>query len=92
MYASHTSLRDDYEVSCPELDAIVDIAHSIGKRDGMIGCRMTGAGFGGCAVSLVRTQAVKSISRRMEEAYEGKTGTMPAIFSARPGGGARVLV
>jgi galactokinase len=92
MYASHVSLRDDYEVSCRELDAIVDIARSIGESEGMIGCRMTGAGFGGCAVSLVRTPALKVISRRLEEAYESKVGTMPTIFSARPGGGARVLV
>jgi galactokinase len=91
MYASHTSLRDDYEVSCPELDTIVESAQAIPERDGMIGCRMTGAGFGGCAVSLVRTPAVKTIARRIQEAYENKTGNMPTIFSTRPAGGARVL-
>lgn len=91
MYASHASLRDDYEVSCPELDVIVQIAQAIGEKEGIIGCRMTGAGFGGCAVSLVRTKAVKGIARKIEEAYENKTGTAPAIFSSRPGGGARVL-
>ena len=58
MYASHTSLRDDYEVSCPELDAVVEIALDIGRKDGVAGCRMTGGGFGGCAVALVRTDAV----------------------------------
>ena len=89
MYASHASLRDDYEVSCPELDVIVELASGISERDGMIGCRMTGAGFGGCAVSLVRTQAVKTVARKIEEAYENKTGYMPAIFSSRPAGGAR---
>jgi galactokinase len=52
MYASHTSLRDDYEVSCPELDAVVEIAESIGTKGGVIGCRMTGGGFGGCAAVL----------------------------------------
>jgi galactokinase len=91
MYGSHASLRDDYEVSCKELDIIVDIARSIGESQGMIGCRMTGAGFGGCAVSLIRTESLKSISRRLEEVYEHKTGTMPGIFSSRPGGGARIL-
>jgi len=45
MYASHASLRDDYEVSCVELDAIVEIAHSISEKDGMIGCRMTAQGL-----------------------------------------------
>ena len=91
MYASHASLRDDYEVSCPELDAIVESAKAIPETDGMIGCRMTGAGFGGCAVSLVRTRAVKTIARKIQEAYENKTGNMPAIFSTRPAGGARIL-
>ena len=91
MYASHASLRDDYEVSCRELDAIVEIAQSFGESEGVIGCRMTGAGFGGCAVSLVRTEAVKVVSRKLGEAYENKTGTMPAIFSSRPAGGARLI-
>ena len=57
MYASHNSLRDDYEVSCPELDAVVDIALDIGPKGGVSGCRMTGGGFGGCAVALVRTDS-----------------------------------
>lgn len=91
MYASHASLRDDYEVSCPELDAIVEIAQRISHQDGMIGCRMTGAGFGGCAVSLVRTHSVKAIARNFEEGYEARTGNLPAIFSSRPAGGAGVL-
>jgi galactokinase len=91
MYASHTSLRDDYEVSCPELDAIVDVAQSLPQTDGVIGCRMTGAGFGGCAVSLVRTKSVKSVARKFEEGYEARTGNLPAIFSSRPAGGARLL-
>jgi galactokinase len=91
MYASHASLRDDYEVSCRELDAIVQLAQGISFEEGMIGCRMTGAGFGGCAVSLVRTQAAKHVSRKIEEGYENKTGSMPAIFSTRPAAGARVL-
>jgi galactokinase len=91
MYASHASLRDDYEVSCPELNALVEIAQSIPEQDGMIGCRMTGAGFGGCAVSLVRTQSAKVIARKFEEGYENRTGNLPAIFSTRPAGGARML-
>jgi len=91
MYASHASLRDDYEVSCPELDAVVEIAQSIGQKDGMIGCRMTGAGFGGCAVSLVKTDAASFITRKMDEAYEMKVGSQASIFSPRPAGGARVL-
>jgi len=91
MYASHTSLREDYEVSCPELDTVVEIAHAIGAAGGVIGCRMTGGGFGGCAVSLVQTEAVQRITRKLEELYEKRTGRQPAIFSSRPAGGARVL-
>ena len=91
MYASHASLREDYEVSCPELDAVVEIAQSIGEKEGVIGCRMTGAGFGGCAVSLVKTEAVPSITRKISELYERKIGAQATIFSSRPAAGARVL-
>jgi galactokinase len=91
MYASHASLRDDYQVSCPELDLIVETAKTIPVEEGMFGCRMTGAGFGGCAVGLVKTEAVKWISRKIQEAYEQRTGKHPTIFSSRPTGGARVL-
>ena len=58
MYASHDSLRDDYEVSCRELDLLVDLARKIGPAGGVIGSRMTGGGFGGCTVSLVETAKV----------------------------------
>jgi galactokinase len=91
MYASHASLRDDYQVSCAELDALVEIAKSIPRKEGMIGCRMTGAGFGGCAVSLVKTDAVKRIKRKFEEDYEKATRQHATIFSSRPAGGAKVL-
>ena len=56
MYASHYALRDDYEVSCQELDVVVGIAESIGTKGGVYGCRMTGGGFGGCCVALVRSR------------------------------------
>jgi galactokinase len=91
MYDSHASLRDDYEVSCKELDAVVEIAQSIGARGGMLGCRMTGAGFGGCAVSLVTTESVPQMTKQIGEAYEKKTGIQARIFSSRPAAGARVL-
>jgi galactokinase len=92
MYASHESLRDDYEVSCPELDLLVNIAHELSERDGVIGCRMTGGGFGGCAVCLVKSQAVQLTTRKIEQAYEKVTRSLPTIFSSRPAAGARVLV
>jgi galactokinase len=62
MNASHESLREDYEVSCRELDEVVEIARSIGSAGGMFRGRMTGGGFGGCAVSLVKTDAVSRIT------------------------------
>lgn len=91
MYASHASLRDDYQVSCKELDLVVDICQQIGWPGGVIGCRMTGAGFGGCAVSLVKTEAVKNITKKIENAYEKASGIQASIFSSRPAAGARVL-
>lgn len=91
MYASHASLRDDYEVSCRELDAIVEIAARIPQSEGMLGCRMTGAGFGGCAVSLVKSKAVRPITRKLEESYEQQIKSTVTIFSSRPAGGTKVL-
>jgi galactokinase len=91
MYASHASLRDDYEVSCPELDAAVEIAREIGATGGVIGCRMTGGGFGGCAVSLVKTDVVQQITRRLDAAYEKQTRKQATIFFSHPAAGARML-
>lgn len=74
LYASHTSLRDLYEVSCPELDAVVEIARSIGLKGGIAGARMQGAGFGGCAVILVRDDAIDAVKKRVAKEYAEKTG------------------
>jgi galactokinase len=91
MDASHRSLRDDYEVSCPELDALVEAAWAIGPEGGVLGSRMTGGGFGGCTVSLVAADRVESISRRLRDAYAGRTGLEPELFATRPADGARAL-
>ena len=91
MYASHESLRDDYEVSCKELDTIVEIARGIGTDGGIIGCRMTGGGFGGCAVALVKTSAVKFVIERLESEYTRQTGITPSLFVSRPAEGAMAL-
>ena len=91
MYASHASLRDDFDVSCEELNLLVEIAESLGSSAGVIGSRMTGGGFGGCTVSLVRSEAVGKVSRVLHERYKAKTGIAPTIFATRPAGGARVL-
>ena len=91
MYASHDSLRDDYEVSCKELDAIVEIAQAIGIKGGVYGCRMTGGGFGGCTVALVKADAIEAISKRIAADYKNKTGIEATIFSSRPAAGAMVI-
>ena len=91
MYASHASLRDDYEVSCPELDAVVEIAEEIGVSGGVYGCRMTGGGFGGCAVALVKAGDVDVITKKITADYKTKTGIEATIFSSRPAAGATVI-
>jgi len=77
MNASHLSLRDDYEVSCPELDAMVEAAWA---QAGVLGARMTGAGFGGCTVNLVLNEAVESFQRDVARRYTQATGLVPEIY------------
>ncbi len=91
MYASHTSLKNDYEVSCPELDAVVEISQNIGFNGGVYGCRMTGGGFGGCTVALVEAEKVSAISDRVAAEYEARTKIKPTLFVSRPAAGATVL-
>lgn len=82
---SHRSLQFDYEVSCAELDFLVDSALAI---DGVYGARMTGGGFGGCTVNLVRPETVETFRERVAEAYERKFGVTPAFYECRPSRGA----
>ena len=91
MYASHASLRDDYEVSCQELDVVVEISESIGLQGGVFGCRMTGGGFGGCCVALVKTDAVAAITKQIGTDYKARTGLEAGIFSSRPAAGATII-
>jgi galactokinase len=86
--ASHASLRDLYEVSSTELDALVEIAEAV---PGVYGSRLTGAGFGGCTVTLVRREAVRALSEAVAESYPRRTGLSPTVFEVRPAQGARVL-
>ncbi|HMK31555.1 MAG TPA: hypothetical protein VK473_17865, partial [Terriglobales bacterium] len=86
MAESHRSLRDDYEVSAPELDVMVELA---GKQTGVAGARMMGGGFGGCTINLVRAEQVEEFRSRMTQAYEKSTGLRPEIYlcSASQGAG-----
>ncbi|TWT84145.1 Galactokinase [Planctomycetes bacterium CA13] len=88
MYASHASLKDDYEVSCEELDLLVELANSIGSQGGVYGSRMTGGGFGGCTVTLVESTKVAEVTAEMEKQYQEKTGIEPHSFASRPAIGA----
>jgi galactokinase len=87
MAASHDSLRDDFEVSCKELDVLVDIARKIGRDGGVIGARMTGGGFGGSTVTLCESRKATEIAATLAEKYEETTGIKPQIFASRPSRG-----
>ena len=85
MYLSHRSLRDDYEVSCRELDVLVEIAEGC---DGVLGARMTGGGFGGCTVNLVGRDRLEAFRAAVFERYRLATRIEPAIYVTEAGGGA----
>jgi galactokinase len=85
MHASHLSLRDDFQVSCAELDLMVDLA---GELAGVFGARMTGGGFGGCTINLVRTESVPEFQRKVAGAYERATGLAPQIIVTPAAAGA----
>src|SRR5699024_1911718 len=86
--ASHASLRDLYEVSSPELDALVEIAGSV---DGVIASRLTGAGFGGSTINLVRRDAVHDLRAAIDREYPARTGLRPAVLDVEPVDGARFV-
>jgi len=77
MGESHASLRDDFEVSCRELDVMVELA---GRVDGVFGARMTGGGFGGCTINFVQSDYVEMFKSKVAEGYERETGQKPEIY------------
>jgi galactokinase len=91
MAASHDSLRDDFEVSCNELDIMVGIARKIGRNGGVIGARMTGGGFGGSTVTLCESRKASQIATTLATEYEKATGIKPQIFASRPSQGAHLV-
>ena len=88
MNAGHVSLRDDFEVSSAELNVMVEAAQ---RREGCYGARMTGAGFGGCAVALVRAAAADDFARGVSADYQAATGRAPNIYVCRATNGAEAL-
>ena len=88
MNASHVSLRDDYEVSCKEIDILVDLAWAI---DGVVGSRITGGGFGGCTVSIVKNEAVDKFVETIGAEYEKQVGHKADFYVVDIGNGAGVL-
>lgn len=91
MYSSHKSLQKDFRVSCAELDTLVRIAREIGSEDGVYGSRMTGGGFGGCSVTLVRSGCAKAVRERILMQYENETGVQGSSFTSRPAIGTHLV-
>ena len=85
---AHASARDDYNISCPELEALVSAAHAV---EGTVGARLTGAGWGGCIVALVRQEAVADFEAQVSRRYQEEMGREPTIFACRAGGGAGLV-
>jgi galactokinase len=85
MNESHRSLRDDYEVSCAELDLMVALAH---RARGVFGARMTGGGFGGCTINLVNAENVDEFKRDVADGYRAETSLAPEIYVCSAAAGA----
>jgi galactokinase len=85
MYSGHASLRDLYEVSCPELDALVNIAR---QQPGCFGARLTGAGFGGCTVNLVEEASAQAFIQNLKVAYQEQTGRQAQVYLCKASAGA----
>jgi galactokinase len=88
MYASHASLKTDYEVSCEELDAVVDIAAA---QSGTLGARMTGGGFGGCAIVLASAARAAAVQSAVQEGFVKRFGRLCPMFATRASGGAAMI-
>jgi galactokinase len=88
MNQCHVSLRDLYEVSCPELDVMVSVAQSL---EGCYGARLTGAGFGGCTVNLVARERADTFAEELAKGYKTQTKLKPEIYITRASNGAEVL-
>ena len=88
MAESHASMRDDFEISCPEMDILVDLALA---QEGVYGSRMTGGGFGGCSVSVVSSDAAEDFMAKVGEGYKAKVGYAPTFYLPETSGGVREI-
>ena len=88
MNASHDSLRDDYEVSCEEIDFLVDLTRQI---PGVAGSRITGGGFGGCTVNIVKKEQTPSLMDEVRKKYQDRFGIVPEFYRVAPEEGAHVI-
>ena len=88
MEGSHRSMKEDFDITCSEIDCLVDIAQS---TSGVIGSRMTGGGFGGCTVSLIDTSRTTQIVETITSRYKSEVGIAPSAFVTQPAQGARIL-
>ena len=87
-----TSPLRDANVSCDELDAVVETARGLGLAGGVFGCRMTGGGFGGCCVALVQAARIAEVSEAIRTSYRKTFHIEPTIFATQPAAGAAVLL
>ena len=88
MNESHQSLREDYQVSCREIDILVDMAQAM---PGVLGSRITGGGFGGCTVSIVRNDAVDGFISQIGKTYQEKVGHEAEFYVVDIGDGAKII-
>jgi galactokinase len=88
----HQSLRDDFEVSCAELDCLVEAGYAFGPANGHVGTRMTGGGFGGSTISMVRREAADALRQHLESAFAARFGRKPEAFVTSAVEGASVTI
>ncbi|MBT8210999.1 MAG: galactokinase, partial [Eudoraea sp.] len=89
MYLSHAGLRDDYEVSCAEIDFLVDFTQ---EYEGVLGARIMGGGFGGCSLNLIHKEVVPEFIARVEPAYQEKFNKTLSWFIANPSEGTSIQI
>jgi galactokinase len=88
MNASHVSMRDDFEITCPEVDMLAGLAQTV---KGVYGSRMTGGGFGGCTISLIEASAIDKASQMLTDGYRIAMGRDVDIYVCAPSDGARLI-